>query len=126
MNSPTLVVTIYHQFYAIEKKKNASKELIPKIIRTDHDALNLNGWQRFENRRGRLHDGLNCCRSIILPSFTARAGQKHGNADAMSWIPCQQCGREDTEPTAGSMLGCYKGHQFKRQTIGGSQNSAIE
>eukprot|EP00731_Ephydatia_muelleri_P006231 Em0003g479a len=28
--------------------------------------------------------------------------QKHGNADAMSRIPCQQCGREDTEPTAGS------------------------
>ena len=29
-----------------------------------------------------------------------RAGQKHGNADAMSRIPCQQCGREGTEPTA--------------------------
>ena len=26
----------------------------------------------------------------------------HGNADAMSRIPCQQCGREDTKPTAGS------------------------
>eukprot|EP00731_Ephydatia_muelleri_P000081 Em0001g81a len=29
------------------------------------------------------------------------AGQKNCNADAMSRIPCQQCGREDTEPTAG-------------------------
>ena len=68
-------------------------------LRTDHGALKwLATFQKPEGQIARWIEQLQEYTFTILH----RAGQKHGNADAMSRIPCQQCGREDTEPTAGS------------------------
>eukprot|EP00731_Ephydatia_muelleri_P006147 Em0003g395a len=68
-------------------------------LRTDHGALKwLATFREPEGQIARWIEQLQEYTFTILH----RAGQKHGNADAMSRIPCQQCGREDTEPTAGS------------------------
>ena len=68
-------------------------------LRTDYGALKwLATFREPEGQIARWIEQLQEYNFTILH----RAGQKHGNADAMSRIPCQQCGREDTEPTGGT------------------------
>ena len=68
------------------------------VIRTDHGSLT---WLRsFRNPEGQLARWLEQLQEYDF-DIVHRPGRKHLNADALSRIPCQQCGREshamDTE-----------------------------
>ena len=60
------------------------------VIRTDHGALT---WlQNFRSPEGQLARWLEKLKEYNF-SIKHHPGRKHGNADALSRIPCQQCGR---------------------------------
>ena len=64
------------------------------IIRTDHNSLR---WlQNFKDPQGQWLE------ILAEYDFTIqhRPGLKHSNADALSRLPCKQCGRQDSEATA--------------------------
>ena len=62
----------------------------PFTIRTDHGALT---WlQQFRNPEGQLARWLEKFQEYQF-SIVHRPGKKHGNADAQSRLPCQQCSR---------------------------------
>ena len=68
------------------------------VIRTDHGSLT---WLRsFRNPEGQLARWLEQLQEYDF-DIVHRPGRKHLNADALSRIPCRQCGREshamDTE-----------------------------
>ena len=68
------------------------------IIRTDHGALR---WlTNFKDPQGQLARWLEVLGTYHF-EIQHRPGLKHGNADALSRGPCQQCGREshDACPT---------------------------
>ena len=71
-------------------------------MRTDHGALT---WlQQFRNPEGQLARWLEKLQEFQL-SIIHRLGRKHSNADALSRLPCQQCGREfHTSSTPVGML----------------------
>ena len=59
-------------------------------VRTDHNALR---WlQIFQDPEGRVARWLE-----ILSEYNFKVihcpGPRHGNADALSWLPCKQCGK---------------------------------
>ena len=61
-------------------------------LRTDHGSLN---WLRnFKEPEGQLARWLEQLEEYDF-SIVHRPGRKHGNADALSRQPCQQCGREE-------------------------------
>lgn len=61
------------------------------VVRTDHGSLT---WlTNFRNPEGQLARWLEQLQEFDF-DIVHRAGRKHLNADALSRIPCQQCGRE--------------------------------
>ena len=65
-------------------------------LRTDHSSL---VWLRnFKEPEGQLARWLEKLQEYIF-SVIHRQGIKHGNADALSRVPCRQCGRESHETT---------------------------
>ena len=67
----------------------------PFIIRTDHGALT---WLRnFKSPEGQLARWLEKLQEYQF-TIIHRPGLKHSNADALSRIPCRQCGRTDITP----------------------------
>ena len=70
----------------------------PFTIRTDHGTLT---WlQEFRNPEGQLARWLEKLQEYQF-SIVHRPGKRHANADALSRLPCQQCGRtSDYENTA--------------------------
>ena len=60
-------------------------------LRTDHSSL---VWLRnFKEPKGQLARWLEKLQEYSF-SVVHRQGTKHGNADALSRVPCRQCGRE--------------------------------
>ena len=71
----------------------------PFVIRTDHGALT---WlQNFKSPEGQLARWLEKLQEYNF-TIVHRPGRKHNNADALSRLPCQQCGR-NTEDTIASI-----------------------
>ena len=65
----------------------------PFTIRTDHGALT---WlQNFKSPEGQLARWLEKLQDYQF-TIIHRPGRKHSNADALSRIPCQQCGKSET------------------------------
>ena len=65
----------------------------PFTIRTDHGALT---WlQHFKSPEGQLARWLEKLQEYQF-TIIHRPGRKHSNADALSRVPFQQCGRSDT------------------------------
>ncbi|KAL5473550.1 hypothetical protein EMCRGX_G028043 [Ephydatia muelleri] len=65
-------------------------------LRTDHSSL---VWLRnFKEPEGQLARWLEKLQEYSF-SVVHRQGTKHGNADALSRVPCRQCGRESHETT---------------------------
>ena len=65
-------------------------------LRTDHSSL---VWLRnFKEPEGQLARWLEKLQEYSF-SVVHRQGIKHGNADALSRVPCRQCGRESHETT---------------------------
>ena len=63
-------------------------------LRTDHGSL---AWLRnFKEPEGQLARWLEQLQEYDF-SIIHRPGRKHGNADALSRMPCRQCGRESEE-----------------------------
>ena len=61
------------------------------IVRTDHGSLT---WLRnFKNPENQLARWLEQLQEYDF-DIVHRPGHKHGNADALSRVPCKQCGRE--------------------------------
>jgi hypothetical protein len=48
--------------------------------------------EEFQSQRDSWHDGLSSSSSTTLRYFIG--GKSHGNADALSCVPCTQCGRK--------------------------------
>ena len=64
------------------------------VLRTDHGSLS---WLwNFRNPEGQLARWLEQLQEYDF-SIVHRRGRKHGNADALSRMPCSQCGRESHE-----------------------------
>ena len=64
------------------------------LIRTDHGSLR---WlMNFKSPEGQLARWLEVLNSYSF-DIQHRPGKQHGNADALSRIPCKQCGRVDGE-----------------------------
>eukprot|EP00731_Ephydatia_muelleri_P030863 Em0022g377a len=77
--------------YAIDRSvdKNKSKKF---TLRTDHSSLI---WmQNFKEPEGQLARWLEKLQEYDF-SILHRQGSRHSNADALSRIPCRQCGRGD-------------------------------
>ena len=69
----------------------------PFTLRTDHGALT---WiQKFKQPQGQIARWL---QKLQEYQFTVvhRPGKRHSNADAMSRIPCHQCGLLPSGPTS--------------------------
>ena len=67
------------------------------IIRTDHNSLR---WlQNFKDPQGQIARWLEILAEYDF-TIQHRPGLKHSNADALSRLPCKQCGRQDSEATA--------------------------
>ena len=65
------------------------------ILRTDHGSL---VWlQNFREPEGQLARWLEKLQEYNF-TVTHRKGTKHKNADALSRLPCTQCGRQEFEP----------------------------
>ena len=84
------------------------------IIRTDHGALT---WlQSFKSPEGQLARWLEKLQEFEF-AIVHRPGRKHSNADALSRIPCRQCGRtfETTIATIASadMCGGYSMEELR-------------
>ena len=63
--------------------------------RTDHSSLS---WlQSFREPEGQWTRWLGKLQEFHF-KIAHRPGKKHANADAMSWHPCDQCGRIDDDP----------------------------
>ena len=61
-------------------------------LRTDHSSLT---WlQTFKDPEGQLARWLEKLQQFTF-TIVHRQGKKHSNADALSRLPCNQCGRED-------------------------------
>ena len=61
------------------------------LLRTDHGSLT---WLRnFKEPEGQLARWLEKLQELHF-DIEHRPGKKHANADALSWIPCRQCGME--------------------------------
>ena len=61
-------------------------------LRTDHGALK---WlQSFESPEGQMARWLERDFDFVV---VHRKGKKHLNADALSWLPCVQCGQTDDD-----------------------------
>jgi len=81
------VVTFLHHFrhYLLSK---------PFMVRTDHGALT---WlQNFRSPEGQLARWLEKLQEYQF-TIIHRPGRKHNNADALSRLPCRQCGRNEME-----------------------------
>ena len=64
-------------------------------LRTDHGSL---VWLRnFKEPEGQLARWLECLQEYDF-EIVHRRGRKHTNADALSRLPCRQCGREGHSP----------------------------
>ena len=64
-------------------------------LQTDHGSL---VWLRnFKEPEGQLVRWLECLQEYDF-EIVHRWGRKHTNADALSRLPCRQCGREDHFP----------------------------
>ena len=71
------------------------------LLRTDHHSLK---WlQNFKEPEGQLARWLEKLQQFQF-EIVHRPGIKHGNADALSRIPCRQCGREDHHKERASIL----------------------
>ena len=67
------------------------------IIRTDRNSLR---WlQNFKDPQGQIARWLEILAEYDF-TIQHRPGLKHSNADALSRLPCRQCGRQDSEATA--------------------------
>ena len=65
-------------------------------LRTDHCSL---VWlKNFKEPEGQLARWLECLQEFDC-EIVHRRGCKHTNADALSWLPCQQCGRDSHDTT---------------------------
>ena len=70
---------------------------VPFTIRTDHGALT---WlQNFKSPEGQLARWLEKLQEYQF-TIIHRPGRKHNNADALSRMPCRQCGRSEVELVA--------------------------
>ena len=70
-------------------------------IRTDHGSLT---WlQNFKDPVGQMARWMEKLQDFDFV-IVHRRGSKHGNADALSRLPCQQCGRESHDPEAEDSL----------------------
>ena len=66
------------------------------LLRTDHGSLT---WLwKFKNPEGQLAHWLEKLQECDF-TIHHRQGCKHSNADAMSQIPCDQCGRDSHQET---------------------------
>ena len=62
------------------------------VLRTDHGALT---WlQKFKQPEGQLARWLEQLQELEF-EIVHRKGSRHNNADALSRLPCQQCGRKN-------------------------------
>lgn len=78
------VVTFIHQFRHFLMGHHFT-------LRTDHGSLT---WlQRFKEPEGQMARWLERLQEFEF-TILHRPGRKHGNADALSRIPCCQCGRD--------------------------------
>ena len=69
----------------------------PFIIQTDHGDLT---WlQHFKFPEGQLTRWLEKLQDYQF-TIIHRPGRQHNNADALFQVPCQQCGRSDTQLVA--------------------------
>ena len=67
----------------------------PFVLRTDHGSLT---WlSNFKNPEGQMARWLEALQEYNF-QIVHRQGRLHGNADAMSRRPCNQCGRQDHIP----------------------------
>ena len=90
---------------------------IPFTVRTDYGALT---WlQSFKNPKDQLACWLEKLQEYQF-NIVHRPGKKHMNADALSRLPCQQCGRNshtsDTQVamlTSGNMSCGYTAQQLQ-------------
>ena len=91
-------------------------------LRTDHGSLT---WlKNFKHPEGQLARWLERLEEY---NFTVihRPGRKHCNADALSRLPCQQCGRE-TDPAGGDYIQVVTApSQNDQNCLGGKTNSEI-
>ena len=74
-------------------------------LRTDHNSLR---WlQNFRHPEGQLARWLEKLQEYNF-SIEHRPGRRHGNADALSRLPCTQCGRDGelSEETSGDTAVC--------------------
>ncbi len=70
----------------------------PFLVRTDHAALQ---WlQGFKEPEGQMARWLEQLQEFDF-RIEHRPGKQHGNADALSRIPCRQCGREHSTEQRG-------------------------
>ena len=66
----------------------------PFLLRTDHGSLT---WlQNFREPEGQLARWLERLQELDF-QIVHRRGRKHTNVDALSHLPCRQCGRDDHE-----------------------------
>ena len=71
------------------------------VVQTDHGSL---AWlTNFRNPEGQLARWLEQLQEFDF-DIVHRAGRKHLNADALSRIPCRQCGRESHVTDAGQSI----------------------
>ena len=64
------------------------------LLRTDHGSLT---WlQSFKNPKGQLARWLEKLQELNF-KIVHRQGISHQNADALSWLTCSQCGREEAQ-----------------------------
>ena len=69
------------------------------VVRTDHGSLT---WLRnFKNPENQLARWLERMQEYDF-DIVHRPGRKHGNADALSRVPCKQCGRQNRRETSSS------------------------
>ena len=90
----------------------------PFVIRTDHGALT---WlQNFKSPEGQLARWLEKLQEYQF-TIVHRPGLKHNNADALSRLPCRQCGRqaEDTIASISSptISGGYSSDEIRRMQL---------
>ena len=111
-NELLAAVTFLHHFY---------QYLIgaPFVIWTDHSALT---WlQNFKPPKGQLARWLEKLQEYQFTSYCSPTRSENNNADALSCLPCRQCGRQAEDIIASislpTVLGGYFSDELRKMQL---------
>lgn len=93
------------------------------LLRTDHRSLT---WlQNFREPEGQLAQWLERLQEFDF-DIVHRCGRKHTNADALSRLPCRQCGRDSDNSTTSAVVATSTLQPLLAENVDGVRDAQVD